>query len=45
MNELLNAYFTADRLAPVLMVLIVAGIFAAVRRSERIKPEKVRRHG
>jgi hypothetical protein len=45
MDELLNAYFAAGQLAPVLMFLIVAGIFAAVRHSERIKPAKVRRDG
>lgn len=45
MAEMLNAYFAVEQLGPVLTVLIVAGIFAAVRRSERIKPVKVRRDG
>lgn len=45
MGELLNAYFTVNQLAPAVMLLIVAGVFAAVRRSERIKPVKVRRDG
>jgi hypothetical protein len=45
MDELLNAYFAVGQLSPALMFLIVAGIFAAVRRSERIKPVKVRRNG
>ncbi|GAA4033561.1 hypothetical protein GCM10023063_16600 [Arthrobacter methylotrophus] len=40
MHELLNIYFTVDRLGPVLALLAVVGTFAAVRRSERIKPEK-----
>jgi hypothetical protein len=45
MVELLTLYFAADRIAPALMLLVIAGIFAAVRRSERIQPEKVRRNG
>jgi hypothetical protein len=35
--ELLDVYFMADRLAPALVFLVVVGIFAAVRHSERIK--------
>jgi hypothetical protein len=39
MDDLLNAYFTVDRLGPVLALLAVVCIFAAVRHTERIKPE------
>jgi hypothetical protein len=40
MAELLSVYRMADQLGLVLALLAVVSIFAAVRRSERIKPEK-----
>jgi len=40
MLELLATYWAADRLAPVLALLVVACIFAAVRHSERLRPLK-----
>ena len=40
MAELLTVYFTVDRLGPILALLTVVCIFAAVRHSERIKPAK-----
>jgi hypothetical protein len=39
MDDLLNVYFIVDRLGPVLALLAVVSIFAAVRHSDRIKPE------
>lgn len=45
MAELLNAYFTVDRLGPILTLLTVGIIFAVVRRSERIKPERKSTNG
>lgn len=40
MAELLNAYLTADRLGPALALLAVAGIFAAVKHGERVRPSR-----
>lgn len=45
MDDTLTAYFMVDRISPVLALAIVAGIFAAVRRSERVKPVKAPRNG
>lgn len=40
MLELLETYWVADRLTPVLALLVVVGIFAAVRHGERLRPLK-----
>lgn len=40
MDDLLNAYFMVDRVGPVLALVVVAVIFAAVRHSERLRPVK-----
>lgn len=40
MPDLLIEYLTADRLGTALAVLSVAAIFAAVKHSERLRPER-----
>ncbi|MET4143971.1 hypothetical protein [Arthrobacter sp. UYCo732] len=45
MTDILVIYILIDRLSPVLVLVILAGVFAAVRHSERIKPLKSRRDG
>lgn len=45
MDELLNAYFMVDRLGPLLALVVVGAIFAGVRHSERLKPQRKRSDG
>jgi hypothetical protein len=45
MAELLAVYFTVDHAGSVVSLLVLGAVFAAVRRSERIKPVKARRNG
>lgn len=45
MDELLSAYFMMDRLGPVLALVVVGAIFAAVRHSERLMPQRKRSDG